>query len=853
MLCWRQGSMLATRQCNNGALPTDERDDLCCGSKCNDQLSVSESEYNKCCTCNSYTTLAGTERKLEIEYFSVTGQVFVIAENAFDNSDVYKIEQTNGYMTDIPSNLCNWDHYSNWLDIYDSDLFNMTMFWSNIVNINLKRNKIRHLPDINCLRNLDTIDLSFNALTLLRNNSINLLTKLRNLDLSFNSIKDMDPYVLSQPTLSILNANLNNNNIEHLDVTNCFSLKPFCYINYNSNTINSFVNQDNFTLNSSMQYGPGMVGLQDTNLQQWPDLVDLLNLDSLTQLGQLIQFGFDLRGIKLKCDCYLAEFSDLMEDLQKSLWLEYFEVLCTSPQHLEGRLAYLVKPYELVCNLTLSEGCPKGCSCVDQPSNNTVFVDCSNLKLDRMPIQLPYSHFSKYIELNVSQNEIRRISNATYLTSLTVLDISNNLLDIVQYYTVGLLANATLNISYNKQLRMIPKSFQSWDICDINMDYLEFDCNCTMAWIDTWLKHKYCEQAKLFTCLVPHYGLKNATEFRSNMLADCELRKTVFFIWYFIIISTTIFLAISAVVVYKLWYEILIICLRIRRSPIVRHTEFDYDAVITFNEEDDGLRKWVATVLAPELSRDGYSVFLPYKDIMYGTERDGEIISVFDKSKTFILVLSKSYFIDIENSDRSWTENEWKYAWNQFKSNPMKNIVVINYDYISSFEVPQRQISAFLRVGNVVQFGNHDNNIVSEVKIHIGPPITQNNIGLENKKPPKSIVQYNIGIENKKPVFKDHFSFPTLTIIKNQKVVPYHELSENESEYAESSVGSLNDIFLASSMKEENINAKHLSMPFNICPRRKATEKPKFVRKCCSHKHTDFESQNHTKTLNIHK
>jgi len=233
MLCWQPGSTLATRQCNNGDLPwkTDKRDDLCCGSFCYNQLFVSESAYYKCCSCHSKTTWAETEKKLEVEYFSLSGQVFVIAENAFDDSDVYKIEQTNGHMTDFPNNLCNWDHASNWLYIYDSGLFNMTIFWSNIVNVNLRGNKIRHLPDINCLRNLDTIDLSFNALTSLRNDSINVLTKLRNLDLSYNSIKDVDPYVLSQPTLSILNANLNNNKIEHLDVTNCFSLKPFCYIN----------------------------------------------------------------------------------------------------------------------------------------------------------------------------------------------------------------------------------------------------------------------------------------------------------------------------------------------------------------------------------------------------------------------------------------------------------------------------------------------------------------------------------------------------------------------------------------------------------------------------------------------
>jgi len=822
--CWQLPPTLATNQCESGGSPwkTDEREDLCCRSGCDDQhqADTTDHEYDRCCTCNTYTTWENKVQPLHIEFFSVTGLCFVIDKDIFNPNAVYGVELTESSLTFIPSNLCNWDKHSDFLNIYgnDLDLVNITKYWPNIVKLDFRRNNIRQVPDINCLTNLDTLYLANNAITSLKNDSFNTLTKLRILDLADNSIKEMDSYVLSQPKLSILNVDLSNNKLEQLDVTNAISLNPFCSIGFNFNKIQTFVNPSGFTLDPNKHYGPGLVHLSNNDIEQWPDLVSLLHLRDLTQMGQLVKIAFGVSGIKLKCDCNLEPFSELIYDVKKSLWQDFFKVNCSSPENLNGRYVSSLKSSELICNLTLSEGCPKGCVCIDQPFYRTVFVDCSNLGLQNMPSELPISKFSNYTQLNVSNNQIKELRNATYLHSLKVLDIKNNSLIQIDNETAHLLENTSLILSNNTFLRKIPSNFKYRSTCDIEMDQLVLDCTCDMTWIEPWLSTMQCEKEKLFRCFVPNHGLINATEFSSSML-DCWTGSTPFLLLIVLITSIIVLLVIIGAFLYIFWYEILIICLRIRQRPIyLRHREFDYDAAITFNDEDDGLRKWVATVLGEELSRDGYNVFLPYKDTLFGTERDKEMINVFNKTKTFVLVLSKSYFEDIENSDRSWTENEWKYAWNQFKSNPKKNIVVINYDYISSFDVPQRQISAFLRVGNVVQFGNHDNNIVLEVKRHIGPP--------------RGIVQNNKGLENKKPMF---------TEVTNQKVVPYMELTECGSEYTASSAALFNDIFLASSSKDEKIHAKKPSIPFSVCPRRLANEKPKFVRPCCAHKLSGLE------------
>ena len=826
--CWQLPPTLATNSCGPGGSPwkAGERDDLCCRSGCDVKHTSDQTdhEYDKCCTCDSYTTWENKAQPLHLEFFSVTGLSLVIDQDQFDQNAVYVVELRNSYMTSIPSNVCNWDKSSDFLDIYDNDLVNMTKYWQNVVRLDFLWNNIRQLPDINCLTNLDTLYLAHNAITSLKNDSFNTLTKLRKLDIAHNSIKEMDSYVISQPTLSILNVDLGNNKLEQLDVTNAMSLKPFCSIDYSLNKIQNFVNPSGFTLDPTKHYGPGFVHLRNNSIEQWPDFVSLLHLKDLTQMGQLIEFGFDLVGIKLKCDCYLEPFSELIRDLQESLWLDYFAVQCNSPENLQGRNASSVNSSELVCNLTLSEGCPKDCVCIDQPFNNTVFVDCSYLGLQNMPSELPVSTFSNKTLLNVSNNQIKELPNATYLRSLNVLDLNTNFINNIDNEKALLLENATLILSNNTFLRKIPSNFKYRSTCDIKMDQLVLDCTCDMTWIEPWLSTMQCEHAKLFECFVPNHGLINATKFSSSML-ECGPDTTTFLVLIVSIISIIVLLVVIGAMFYIFWYELLILCLIIRQKPIyLRHAEFDFDAAITFNEEDDGLRKWVSTVLGKELSRDGYNVFLPYKDTLYGTERDSEIIDVFNKTKTFVLVLSESYFQEMENNDRSWTENEWKYAWNQFKSNPKKNMVVVNYDYISSFDVPHRQIAAFLRVGNVIQFGNHENNIVSEVKTHIGSP--------------RGIVQNSKGLENTKPVFTGHLK----SQFKNQKVVPYIELSDNGSEYTTSSAASFNDIFLASSwkdedsLKDEKIHTNKPSIPFSVCPRRLANEKLKFVRPCCAHK-----------------
>jgi hypothetical protein len=173
----------------------------------------------------------------------------------------------------------------------------------------------------------------------------------------------------------------------------------------------------------------------------------------------------------------------------------------------------------------------------------------------------------------------------------------------------------------------------------------------------------------------------------------------------------------------RLRYEILIIFLRLRQKKRNAINPLQpYDVFISFNDNDDAVRTWINKFLEPNLAKTGYNVFNPSRDIAYGAERDAEVISTISNTRNFLLVLTDSYLTEPVDGQRSWTENEWKYGWNQFKSDRSKNIVLVNFDHASSFDVEHRQIMAFLRVGTTVQFKNNTRNIMEEIHRKLGKP-----------------------------------------------------------------------------------------------------------------------------------
>jgi hypothetical protein len=62
-----------------------------------------------------------------------------------------------------------------------------------------------------------------------------------------------------------------------------------------------------------------------------------------------------------------------------------------------------------------------------------------------------------------------------------------------------------------------------------------------------------------------------------------------------------------------------------------------------------------------------------------------------------------------------WVQNEWKYAWHNYKSDPNREIIIINYDMLDYKNVVKRHIGTFLRLGKYIDFSNHKQLIKEEI------------------------------------------------------------------------------------------------------------------------------------------
>lgn len=709
------------------------RDDLYCTSACDQYYGPNyqgNSTYDKkdeCCTCNSCTSWEGSLNDLFIEMVTVTGKSIVLIDEAYNHTSDFQIESTEGEMTELPSNLCNWDNDSRINSSYGNHFHDIQIYWPRIFQIDFSGNSIRKIVDLNCLEKLDTLILNFNKIQYITNSSMSNLPYLRELDISNNNILDMDPTVLFSPNINVFFANFSNNEISTGKVSNLFLQNPFCRLDFSNNKIESLVNTIGFELDLSQNYGPGLVLLNNNLVTKFPDLKTLLNMDSLSHWGKLIHSGFDLRGIQLDCDCNLEPFIQLTENIRELLFQDYLNVSCSWPDWLKGRSVFSLQPEELVCELEVDSGCPKLCHCLDQPSFNTLYVDCSNANFRNMPKTLPVSPFSEYISLNLMGNQIRKIDlDAPYLNKLSMLDVSDNDLESLSDDVANVLENTTLILSGNYPLRKLPRSFQYRNSCSLYTSNLEIDCGCETLWIESWMqtKHKYCNHTQYFTCKVPEKGVILAKNFRSSLL-QCGPDESALQTLLYALIAALVFLLIVLIAIIVFRYEILVICLRLRQHSIKRPVcGFMYDVFIIIDEEDDKLRAWVIKELYPKLEAQGYRMFFPARDVPYGDERDSKIATTMQSSRNALLILSDGFLKEPDETEIGGIckKNEWKYAWHQFKKDSKKNIVIVNYDHISSFCVNQGQIRAFLRVGHTVDFGNYKNDVLQKIMLKLGPP-----------------------------------------------------------------------------------------------------------------------------------
>ncbi|KAL4223685.1 hypothetical protein ACF0H5_017153 [Mactra antiquata] len=772
--------------------PGKDREDLACHIGC--KYEVEESD---CCRCWNCAIWAGTEVDLFVEFVTILGKGVVLSEETYNESSIYKIEHTHSDLTDLPSNICNWDSEPFIRDLYEDEFDNMQAFWPAVVELDFQYNRIRRLQDINCLTKLDAVNLQGNKLTYVSNHSFHNLIYLRTINFTNNQIQYIDPSTIGTPTLNLINVDFSHNIMTELDIMNVLSHFGYCVLDFSHNDISHLTNKPQQSLNVSKKYGPGFTSFRNNEIVEFPNFKVLFHLEKMSQLGKLIEFGFDFRENPLNCDCAFQPILSQAEHIFLVIMRNYMDIICQSPPDLEGISIRNVDLDRLLCQLPASAGCKKPeCLCIDKPNDGRIYVDCSNSDLGEVP-DVPYSEYSSHIYLNISDNRINTIRNVSYLSTIDVIDLSKNDIVEIPSEVANLLENASvIDISDNLRLKSLPREFQRRDICKTFMRNLVIRCDCNSTWIQTWVHSKPCNSSYVFfMCDVPDHGLMPALSFNADEL-NCF--STNYFLLATWIVGVLIVLMLLSVTAYYLRYEILILYLRIRKLKFNKVVpQYNYDVFISYNDNDDSVRMWVEKTLLYCLQREKYSIFLPNRDLVIGGDRNMEVNAAILNSRNALVVLSDSYTEQREDGMRPWTENEWKFSWNNFKTYVCKNIVLVNFDHASPSDIEYPPIRAYLRVGCTVCFKNNKRCIIQEIRTKLGPPFRLPelpDIGLHNK--------------NTKPSLIELFVVPTI----DNDIVRYQD-EESDEELCKT------DYITSRYRRNNNSNKRHAIKPVLTQPK----------------------------------
>ncbi|XP_055958190.1 phospholipase A2 inhibitor-like [Patella vulgata] len=346
---------------------------------------------NNCCKYN----FRALNRLYVNESCEINSTSYFFANVSHDSN--FQVTHRHGCLTSIPVNICNFPR---------------------IQYLDLENNTITQLPKLSCLRELVVLDLRNNQIQVLKAGIFDGLNKLRVIDLSRNRIHTIEMGVFHNRLKKIKKVNLVHNNLTEVDVVWALGIThTFCYFSVSYNKITKLTNKSNFTMDPSKRYGPGKIYLNNNNLK----ILDTQMLDAIgnpltSLMSNFLYWSIYMGGNPWHCDCRIHTIAALysftaIETLWAALNGVQTDLICKTPPNLKDQRGLVHQHLsDFVCNIT--DSCPSGCLCQDQPEADRMVINCQNAGLEEMPKRLP---FHEKLFLNFQNNSIDILPELPYM------------------------------------------------------------------------------------------------------------------------------------------------------------------------------------------------------------------------------------------------------------------------------------------------------------------------------------------------------------------------------------------------------------------------------------------------------
>ncbi|VDH99276.1 Hypothetical predicted protein [Mytilus galloprovincialis] len=666
-----------------------QRKDLRCGSS---------SRNIPDCICTTYQKLDYLDYFL-VEMDNNNNSILIESSTSFSMFSLYfHVYTFYNDLRKLPSNICEFP---------------------TIVKIDLSFNKIKDIDLVSCITLLDTFILNHNLVEYLSNTTFLHLKFIRIIDLSHNRLRYIEPGFLINVNGSLFKFDVSYNYLTTLDITNILWTQiTFCKANFSHNSIHSMTNKLEWKSQDTSGFSlTGLLDISYTNLTHFSIFSEEgLNIK---HAGKLYYWRINLERNHWICDCKFYSIAKPSETVVKIYNDVNVFLVCDSPIKLKMKtLTNIIANSELdqlICNLSLAEQCPLQCNCFYQPAiNNRTVVDCSGSGLTRIPAALPLHDHLQIDFTNNNITNLKRIENfkLDVFERIKTLDLSNNQIITISDLVVYRFRKIQLiNITSNA-IKRIPRSLQMLKPCQIALGQIIMTCKCEDLWLKTWLPLQYQSCARNTQVLCEHNGLLRSINEMDKVDLGCSVTNNNASLLNISICSVFAAVIITTSIIFKFRSEFFILTrslFNFVKKPVAPNC-IKHDIYISANEDDPLVRKWLLTSLVPYLEGKGFDVFLFFRDSAFGAPREQETIDVMSKSRNFIILLS-----DITNGTQEWNKKEWKYAWNYYKCDFSRNLIVINYDFVKCDDTVKKFFRGFFTLRKVINFSNFDNKIEEDI------------------------------------------------------------------------------------------------------------------------------------------
>ncbi|XP_076071627.1 protein toll-like [Mytilus galloprovincialis] len=576
-----------------------------------------------------------------------------------------------------------------------------------IVEINFSANQIENIANIDCLHILDTLNLSFNRVSSLKNTTFRVLKYLRVLNLSYNKIQYIEPNTFNYRPGSLMKINLNRNLMESIDVTNLLIDYWFDRIDLIGNRISKFTNELSNKFNFSN--GGGTINLGHNLISEFPNLPKLgIPIDIL--LSGVFKYPINIFKNPIKCDCKFGSFIKTFQ-----LAAKHFEgpriFICKDPPLLREKRLIDINEDLLTCDISMQHRCPPECNCYEQPSRSRVVVNCSSTRKRKMPSVCPQQDD---LDIDFSHNFISVFEYHTYLNRTFSINLSNNRITSVDPFIYGIVKLRNINLQHNKILQIHKNVLLMTNDHKISFGRISIKCSCEMKWIESWLENQLRRHG-VYNSINCHIRGRNIQASSiSEICAFVKPNSTVKYVLFSVVIS----IFVSLLLCLKMKYELCLLLRNFKRLYLNRFNNNDsvepirFDVYISFNAENSNIMKWIKTVVS-NLEKNGYKICLPPRDFDVGGVHVDQISTEIANSISYLVILSDDYL------KSQFQMIEWNKIWAHYKTNIYRNIVVINYDISDSVNIQDRKLKAFVRLGFTFDFCNFNNKLMNDIELKL--------------------------------------------------------------------------------------------------------------------------------------